>query len=60
MTETGSFLIFFTPAHKMFRKLPQIDVFLLRLVTFDELCSFQRGVKIPFLRIFDDFDPPLE
>ena len=60
MTETRSFLIFFYFCSLMFRKLPKIDVFLLRLVIFDEICSFQRGVKILFLRIFEDFDPPLE
>ena len=41
----------------MFRKLPKIDVFLLRLVIFDEICSFQRGVKILKNPKKVDFDP---
>ena len=46
MTKKGSFFNFFLFRNFFLIKLPKINVILLRLVVFDKICSFQRGVKI--------------
>ena len=47
----------------MFIKIPKIDTFSLRLITFDQKWVFLSGFKIlkkAIFRIFEDFDPPLK
>ena len=55
MTKKGSFFNFFLFRKFFLVKLPKIDVFLLRLVVFDKICAFQRGVKIQDFANFSDF-----
>ena len=51
----GHFLIYFYSGIFFLVKLPKIDAFLLRLVVFDKICAFQRGVKIQDFANFSDF-----
>ena len=55
MTKKGSFFNFFLFRKFFLVKLPKIDAFLLRLVVFDKICAFQRGVKIQDFANFSDF-----